>query len=129
MANGTRPTGAVGSRIADIVQFAVKTCIFAAVGSACTLFVADWVIGRLELSMARSVSAVREEMFRSPLEGSQFWGQVERDLAWAADPTNDLSPARKRKLIGDLRIIVARWRPVVEAVRDEIRERSLPDQR
>jgi hypothetical protein len=111
------------------LQFAAKTCIFAAVLSGCTLLVANWIIDRVELSIARSVSAVREEVLKTPLDGAQFWGNIERGLAWAAAPSSDLPPERKRKLINDVRVVVARWRPVVEAVRTEIREHPTTDQR
>lgn len=128
MSDGVTPNKGT-SRSADILQFAAKTCILAVVLSGCTVFVAGWIIDRAERSVTRSVGAVREQVFATTLDGAQFWGNIERDLAWAADPANDLPLQRKRKLINDVRVIVARWRPVVEAVRDEIRERSPTDQR
>jgi hypothetical protein len=117
------------SRSADILQFAAKTCILAVVLSASILFVANWIINRAELSIARTVSAMREEVMKLPIDGTQFWGKFESNLEWAAAPVNDLSPERKRKLANNLRVIVARWRPVVEAVRTEIRDHPPTDQR
>ena len=45
--------------------------------------------------------------------GSQFWARIEQDLERQADPRNDLPEARKEKLLADLRVVVARWRPFV----------------
>jgi hypothetical protein len=33
----------------------------------------------------------------------------------AADPASDLPPEKKQKLLNDVKVIVARWRPFVEA--------------
>jgi hypothetical protein len=117
------------SRSGGILQFAAKTCIIAVVLSASTLFVANWIIDRLELSVARSVGAVRAEVLKMPMDGAQFWGTIERDVAWAAEPASDLPADRKRRLINDVRVIVARWRPVVDAVATEIKNRPATDAR
>jgi hypothetical protein len=93
----------------NIIQFAVKTCIVAIVISACTIFVADWVIGSLQ-------DAVREMR----IGGRQFWSKIENELHQAAAASSDLPPEKKQRLLNDVRIIVARWRPFVDAVRTEM---------
>jgi hypothetical protein len=54
--------------------------------------------------------------------GRQFWVKLENELDRAAAPTSDLSPETKQKLINDVRVIVARWRPFIDAVQNEIQK-------
>jgi hypothetical protein len=100
------------SGIVTLLLFAIKTCIVIVVVSAATIFVADWIIDDL-----------REALGSTTIGGAQFWGKIERELDRAADPATDLPPEKKQKLIKDLRAIVARWRPFVDAVQDELQKR------
>jgi len=95
-----------------IEQFAIKVCIVAAVVSVCTIFVADWIIGS-------AVDAAHSLLATSSIGGRQFWERIERELDRAADPSTDLPPEKKQKIINDLRVIAARWRPFIDAMRDE----------
>jgi hypothetical protein len=103
----------------DIIQFAVKTCIVAIVISACGIFVADWIIKSVEASTANTISAVREQL-APKVGGRQFWINVKQQLDNAAAPSSDLPPEEKQKLVSDLRVIVSRWRPFIDAVQDEL---------
>jgi hypothetical protein len=107
-------------------QFAAKALVIAAVFTASAVFVANWVIESAEDAAARSIDRLEESMRNAPLSGSQFWGKVERELDRAADPKTDLPPEKKEKLIKDLHVITARWRPFVEAVVEEIQKPSAP---
>ena len=103
-------------RVGAVTMFAVKACIVAVVISAATIFTVDWII-----------SDVSEALANTPLGdtlrgGPKFWGKIERELDRAADPANDLPPERKQKLINDVRVIVQRWRPFVEAVQTELQK-------
>jgi hypothetical protein len=129
MNDGVNSIPSNASGFGGILQFAAKTCIFGVVLCACTIFVANWIFDRVELSVSRSVAAIREEVLKIPIDGAQFWGKIERDLEWAAEPASDLPPDRKRRLINDVRVIVARWRPVVDAVATEIRDHPATDGR
>jgi hypothetical protein len=112
--NATRPD--------TITRFAVKTCIVAVAISVCTIFVADWIIDSAELSITRSLHSVRAELLGAQIGGSQFWGKIERELEQAADPASDLPAEKKQKIINNLRVIVARWRPVLDIVTTEMQK-------
>ena len=97
-----------------IVLFAIKTCIVAVVITACAVFAADWVIGSAEESFARSVRSVQQ----TSIGGRKFWTRLEEELDRAAAPASDLPPERKQKLINNVRILAARWRPLIDALQD-----------
>ena len=97
-----------------IVLFAIKTCIVAAIVTACTVFTADWVIGSAEQSFARSVKSVQQ----FSIGGRKFWARLEEELDRAASPASDLPPERKQKLIDNVHVLAARWRPLIDALQD-----------
>ena len=97
-----------------ILLFAAKTCIVAVVVTACAVFAADWVIGSAEDSFARSVRSVQQ----TSIGGRKFWARLEEELDRAAAPASDLPPERKQKLINNVRILTARWRPLIDALQD-----------
>lgn len=97
-----------------IALFAIKTCIVAVVITACAVFAADWVIGSAEESFARSVRSVQQ----TSIGGRKFWTRLEEELDRAAAPASDLPPERKQKLINNVRILAARWRPLIDALQD-----------
>jgi hypothetical protein len=103
----------------DIVQFAVKTCIVAVVISASVIFVADWIVKSVEASTANTISAVRQQLAPT-FGGRQFWIKVKEQLDNAAAPSADLPPEEKQKLLNDVRAIVSRWRPFIDAAQDEL---------
>jgi hypothetical protein len=102
-----------------IVPFAIKTCLLAVVISACTIFVVDSIIDSVEDATARAVVNVRAQLMDTPIGGQQFWIKLEHELDRAADPASDLPPEKKQKLINDMRVIVARWRPFVDTFERE----------
>jgi hypothetical protein len=105
----------------DILQFTIKTCIVALVISACAIFAADWIIKSVEASTANTISTVREQL--SPtVGGRQFWIKLKDQLDNAAAPSSDLPPEEKQKLLNDVRAIVSRWRPFIDAAQDELRK-------
>jgi len=99
-------------RSSTIGQFAIKACIVAVIFAACTVFATDWITDALKEALAGKTG------------GSQFWGRIERELDRAADPDSDLLPEKKQKLINDVRVIVARWRPFIDAARNELQKPS-----
>lgn len=109
-------------RSGGIAQFAVKTCIVAVVISFSTIFIAEWVIESLEDSTSRTISNLRELWSQTTLGGPQFWNKIERELDRAAAPAAELPIEKKQKLLNDVRVIVARWRPFLDAVQDEMQK-------
>lgn len=104
------------------VSFVFKTCVIAIVISACTIFVVNWVVGSVEASAARTIDNIRTQLTQIPLGGERVWQKVERELDRAADPASDLPPEKKKKLVNDVRVIVARWRPFIDAVETELQK-------
>ena len=101
-----------------IAQFAMKTCVVAVVISVCTIVVVDRIIDDLQDFAAQTIAGVRS----STIGGRKFWTKIENELNRAADPASDLTAEEKKKLINDVRVIVARWRPFVDAVQDELQK-------
>ena len=100
-------------RWVEIRQFAIKAVIVFALLLATLLVLAiktsdivDSAIARIEVQLVPKV----------PMGGGAFWSQVERQLDHAADPTTDLTPETRQKLLADIRAIVARWRPFVAEI-------------
>ena len=114
------------SRSGDIKQFAIKTCIVAGVISICAIIVVEWTVSTVEDFAARTTDDLRAAFSTKIARGGgpQFWSSVERELDRAADPASDLPPETKRKLLHDVGVIVARWRPFIDAVRDELQKSS-----
>lgn len=103
--------------VSSLIFFAFKTCIVVAA----IIFVVSWVIDSLESSATRVVDKVHDQIEASMrLGGPKFWAKVERELDHAADNSSDLTPEKKQKLIHDIRVIVARWHPFVEAAQTEM---------
>jgi hypothetical protein len=111
-----RSNGSLEGR--SIKSFAAKTAIVAIAVCVSAIVVSDWVIDSVESAVARTVENARSQL-APKIGGHQFWAKFEREIDRAADPSNDLPPEKKQKLINDLRIIAARWRPVLEALQDE----------
>jgi hypothetical protein len=60
-------------------------------------------------------SAEMREKFGS-VGGAKFWANLEKQLANAADPKNELPPARKEAMLAQLHTIAERYRPFVREV-------------
>ena len=120
MTETDQPATATPSRaFGGIGQFLLKTCIVAVVISACTIFVANSIITSLDKTAIRAVANLREQWAATPIGGHQFWTKLERELDHMADPASDLPPEKKQKLINDVRVIAARWRPLLDAMQPE----------
>src|ERR1700704_1062028 len=112
-------------------QFAIKTCIVAAVISISTMFVANWMIDSAQFFLKRSVLVLRSELQSvGPIGGPQFWRALEREIERAAAPESDLPPEKKQKLIDEIHVIATRWRPFLDAFTAEMQKpaSNLPSQ-
>ena len=105
----------------DLRMFAIKTCLV----TVATIFAALWIIDSVASTIRESVvytMAELREQVQIPRGGQQFWGKIEQQLDRQADASSDLPPEKKQKLINDVRVIVARWRPFIDAVQSELQK-------
>jgi hypothetical protein len=106
----------------NIMFFAVKALIVVVAVSFCAIFVADWVIGSLQDSIVLTFANVRQQTLDATFRDPELWAKIERRVDRAADPSSDLPPQEKQKIINEVRVIVARWRPVIDAAEDELKK-------
>jgi hypothetical protein len=92
-------------RPGSIAQFALKAIIAAIVVCAATLFLANTLLDRIETG----INSVK-------IGGPAFWGKIERELARAADPSSDLPPEQRERILNNLKTVVARWKPFVDVI-------------
>jgi hypothetical protein len=111
---------------AKMGEFIVKLALVAVVISACTIYAADWIIDSFGRSTDRTIANLRaqihQEMSQQTLGGREFWAKIEDGLDRAADPDTDLPAEKKQKLLSDVRVIVARWRPFIDAAQSEMQK-------
>lgn len=100
-------------RQSGLVQFALKGVIAAVIVSAAAIFIVNSITDNIRTQF-------------SGLSGKAFWSKVERELDRAADSQHDLPPEQKQKLIKDIRIIIARWRPIIDAINTDVHEPPPP---
>jgi hypothetical protein len=107
---------------AGLVTFIIKTTTVAVVISACVIFVVDWIIGDLRDLADNTINEVRAELKAAPVSGRPFWTKIENELDRAADDSAELPAEQKQKLLRDVHVIVARWRPFLDAVQEEMQK-------
>jgi hypothetical protein len=112
------------TKSSNILQFALKVFIVAIIISVASIYVAETIIEHVEFAikqvMANSTTAIKQALGNST--GAPFWGRVERELDRAADPETDLALDKKQKILKDVHVIVARWRPVIDAIQSELQK-------
>ena len=100
-------------RSGGVLQFALKAVILAVIVSVSAIFVVDSIIGSVRDALGNTT-------------GRPFWTKVERELDRAAAPESQLPPEQKEKLLHDIHVIVARWRPFLDAVSEELQKPAAP---
>jgi hypothetical protein len=98
-----------------LIVFAIKTITVAFVG-VISLFVVLWFLNNI---IDNRIEQLDDRL--AQLSGPAFWAKVERELDRAASPKGDLPAAKKAKLLNDVRVIVARWRPYLDVAADELK--------
>ena len=96
----------------DLGQFALKTGIVALAITA--IFI---VLGLFIVSSAQNALSSVRDLGRG---GAEFWSRAERELDRMASPESDLPPAKKEKLLADIRAIGAKWRPFIVELRSAL---------
>ena len=100
-------------RSGGVLQFAAKTFIVAVIVTISAIFIANTVIDNLRDALGNTT-------------GRPFWTKLEKELDRAAAPESDLPPEQKQKLLRDIHVIVARWRPFLDAVSTELQKPAAP---
>jgi len=96
----------------SVRNFAVKTAI-----------VAVAVIGALWVTLDHVDDLIEQRLYEATttLKGATtfrpgvFWPHLAAGIVKAADPANDLSPEKKAQLVAAVRVLRARWKPVLDA--------------
>jgi hypothetical protein len=58
--------------------------------------------------------------------GAAFWAKMQEDIHSAADPGKEMPEPVKQRLLADLRVLVARWRPFVAEIAPLIEHDAQP---
>ena len=104
-------------------MFAIKTCIVGAVLSICTVYVAKSIIDSAEESLIRGVGALRSTLQAvGSIDQGRVYKVLGSELERAASPNNDFPPATRQKVVDEIHVVVARWRPFIDAFVDEMQK-------
>jgi len=104
----------------QIIVFAIKTCIVVVAISVGALFVTEAVVDSVQDATTRTISELRSQIAQTPAGGRALGSKIEQELDRAADPSTELPPERRPKLLNDVHVIAARWRPFIEAIQSEM---------
>ncbi|MGA2412397.1 MAG: hypothetical protein ABSG46_18685 [Candidatus Binataceae bacterium] len=107
---------------AGLGVFVIKTLVVAVVISTSVIFVIDWLISDLHDLADSTINQVRAELKAAPVSGRPFWAKIEKGLDQAAEDSSELPAETKQKLLRDVHVIVARWRPFLDAVEEEMQK-------
>jgi hypothetical protein len=89
---------------AHLLLFAGKALI------AAIIFVASILI--IAVHIENKVSRFAQEAQKATkIGGSEFWKKIEQEIDRAGDPDQAISPEKKQKILGELRLITAQWKP------------------
>ncbi|HEY7661489.1 MAG TPA: hypothetical protein VH934_00055 [Xanthobacteraceae bacterium] len=97
--------------LGPIGQFLIKTLIVAVV-----VVVSAWVMLDVldDFADRRMLQLQQTLRTATSLGGRQFWTKLEHQLDELADPKSDLPPAKKQKILAQIKVIAERWRPFVQ---------------
>ena len=93
----------------SIHRFAIKTAIVA---------VAVTASAGILFAVLDNIIDARVDQIRAAtrVNGKVFWGRLEENIVKAADPSNDLSPERKARLLAAVQTLAERWRPFLSEI-------------
>jgi hypothetical protein len=100
-----------------IVQFAIKTVIVCAAIVVSGVIMLDYLDDFISRRMEQMEATMRPF---TRIGGKQFWTKLELELEKQADPSADLSPEQKRKILSQIKIISDRWRPFLSEAASSI---------
>jgi hypothetical protein len=102
-----RPTeGGIG-------QFALKAAIVIGLIAGTAVISAALLLPKIERIIVNAQARVQQ---LTKFGGHEFWTKAERELARAAEPTSDLTPEQRRRILSQINVIVERWRPFIAEI-------------
>ena len=111
------PAAAAGwARSDSLGRFTIKVAIVVALVAVAVLGSANLVGAEIERLVYRARTDMQTLLDQyTRIGGPQFWAKMEYNLEEMANPGNQLSEAKKQKLLTNIRVIKERWWPLVEA--------------
>jgi len=106
---------AANSPVGPLGQFVFKTAVVAG-----AILLSGWIMLDMLDDFATRRMQQLDTTIRSAFGGRQFWTKLEDELERLADPRSDLSPEKKQKILSEIKIISARWRPFLLEARSAI---------
>jgi hypothetical protein len=97
-----------GTALQSLGLFAAKVAIVVAAIVIGTLFVVSAISQRIQTATG-SIH----------VGGRQFWSKLGQELERQAGPDTDLTPEQRERLLRNLRVIVQRWRPFIDVLKEE----------
>lgn len=88
--------------------FAAKVAIVVTAIAIGTLF----VVGAVSQRIQTATGSIH-------IGGRQFWSKLGQELERQAGPDADLTPEQRERLLHNLRVIVQRWRPFIDVLKEE----------
>jgi hypothetical protein len=104
--------------VGDLGQFALKAGIVVCCVVAAFVISGVLIASKVE-NTVNSVKSIK-------IGGSQFWTRIEDELDRMARPGSDLPEAKKQKLLEDIRMIAAKWRPFVAEIQSALADPNDP---
>jgi hypothetical protein len=106
----------------DLGQFALKAGIVVCCVVAAFVISGVLIASKVEQSIENAANNVKS----IKIGGSQFWTRMEDELDRMARPGSDLPEAKKQKLLADIRMIAAKWRPFVAEIQSALADPNNP---
>ena len=88
----------------QLLLFAGKALIAAVIFVGSVLIIAV----HIENKMSRFAQEIQKA---TKIGGSEFWKKIEQEIDRAGDPEQAISPEKKQKILSELRVITAQWKP------------------
>jgi hypothetical protein len=106
--NAQRDSAQDNAIASQLILFAGKTLIVATVFIVSVLIIAVHIENKVS-QFAQEVQKSARDMTK--VGGPDFWGKLDKEIDRAADPAQAVSAERKQKILSDLRVITAQWKP------------------
>jgi hypothetical protein len=118
------PTAQVTMRSA-LELFAAKAAIVLVLLFAAGAYATHLIASSADRQMVQLREDIAQLRQATKIGGASFWAEVEKEIAIAAQPANDIPAEKKERLLADMHVIVDRWRPFVKEAKRLFSDRDL----